>query len=285
MPDSTTPLLELRAGSLRALIDPLQGGAVAGLWHGTTAVLRSSEGSVAPRLSAGFPLMPYSNRLGNRRFQWQGQAYTTAANFPDSPHSLHGVVWQRRWQVLSHSPHELALGYLHEPDADWPFAFRAHQRFLLDTTGLRLELGLTNLAPHVAPLGLGWHPYFPKRAHSRLQAQVAGCWLPDPTTLLPSRRVAQASLDGQVAAMNYDHCLDGWTGAAALDDGVLSLRLSSCLKRLVVYTPPALGFYCVEPVSHVNNALQMDDPLQHGVKAVNPGESLQAWVRLDVALA
>ena len=79
---------ELHAGALRLAFRPDLGGAVAGLWHRETPILRSTEPDAleGARASAMYPLLPYSNRLGYRRFRWKGRDYTTRANVDDSPH-------------------------------------------------------------------------------------------------------------------------------------------------------------------------------------------------------
>jgi len=101
--NSASAPFELRAGALRLAVRPDLGGAVAGLWHGETPVLRSTEPGrlAAARDAAMFPLLPYSNRLGYRRFRWRGRDHTTRANVADSPHSLHGIGWQRPWRIVS----------------------------------------------------------------------------------------------------------------------------------------------------------------------------------------
>ena len=277
-----TPL-ELHAGDLRLALRADLGGAIAGLWRGATPVLRSTEPAdlTAVRGSGCFPLVPYSNRLGHRRFQWQGQDHTTAANFPDSPHTLHGVAWLRPWEVLSAGASAAELAYRHTPDAHWPFAFDVHQRFELGPGRLTLRLALTNRAAQPQPVGLGWHPYFPLRPGARLRIDVAERWDSD-ASQLPSRCVAQVGIDGEVAAMAYDHCFGGWQGAAQISDDRMSLRLTSSLPYVVVYTPNAASFFCVEPVSHVSNAIQMADPAAHGLRTLAPGASCEAWLQLDI---
>ena len=79
-----------------------------------------------------------------------------------------------------------------------------------------------------------------------------------------------------------DHGFDGWRGAARIRDEAMSLQLSSSLDRVVVYTPPQYDYFCVEPVSHVTNAIHMADPLAHGLRSVAPGASTEAWMQLDV---
>src|SRR4051812_41625780 len=98
---SSSPVVELRAGELRLALRPDLGGSIAGLWLGELPVLRSGDpgGLDSARLSGCYPLAPYSNRLGYRRFRWLGSDYTTAPNFDDNPHSVHGVAWQRPWQL------------------------------------------------------------------------------------------------------------------------------------------------------------------------------------------
>ena len=280
---STVPL-ELRAGDLRLALRPDLGGAVAGLWLGELPVLRSTEPAElsASRLAGCFPLAPYSNRLGYRRFRWQGHDHNTAANFDDNPHSLHGVAWRRAWELVSSSATEAELRYRHSPDADWPFAFELRQRFVLSASALELHLAFTNVAAQPQPVGLGWHPYFPKRPHSRLHIELTDRWESDASGL-PTRRVPQPGIDGDVSHLAFDNCFEGWRGAARIRDEKLSLRLSSSLPYLVVFTPDTKPYYCVEPVSHVSNAIHMSDPMAHGLRALAPNATFDAWMKLEVS--
>jgi aldose 1-epimerase len=278
--------LQLHAGDLRLVLRPDLGGSVAGLWCGGVPVLRSADPDAldSARRSACFPLVPYSGRLGLRRFRWQGRDHTTAPNFDDSPHSVHGVAWQRPWQVLEAGEASAVLRYEHAADEHWPFPFELRQRIGLSAQALELALSFTNTAPAVQPVGLGWHPYFPKRERSRVHAEVASRWETD-VQQLPTRRVAQAGLDGDVAHLDFDHVFEGWQGPVRIRDEKLSLRLTSSLPYLVVYTPRDKPYYCVEPVSHVSNAIHMADPAAHGLVALPARERLEAWMKLEVARA
>jgi aldose 1-epimerase len=284
---TSTPFgVELHAGELRLALRPDLGGSIAGLWRDGLPVVRSSEPTelASARLSGSYPLVPYSNRLGYRRFRWLGREHTTQPNFDDSPHSLHGVAWQRPWQVVERSSSAALLRYRHDGDGDWPFAFEVEQRFELSAEALAQRLRLVNLAAHAQPVGLGWHPYFPKRARSRLHIELAERWDNDASGL-PVRRVPHPGIDADVAHLEFDNCFSGWRGAARIRDERLSLRLSSSLPHLVVFTPPTRPYYCVEPVSHVSNAIHMADPLSHGLASVEAGQALEAWMRLEVSAA
>jgi len=282
------PPIELRAGELRLALRPDLGGSIAGLWlggpQGEQPVLRSTEAAelASSRAAGCYPLAPYSNRLGYRRFRWLGQDHTTAPNFDDNPHSVHGVAWQRPWEVLpTVRDHEVELRYVHAPDAHWPFAFELRQRYVLTPAALEVHLAFTNRAAQPQPVGLGWHPYFPKRSRSRLHIELTDRWENDASGL-PTRRVPQPGIDGDVSHLGFDHCFEGWRGAARIRDEKLSLRLTSSLPYLVVYTPETRPYYCVEPVSHVSNALHMADPLAHGLRSLAAQSTFDAWMKIEV---
>ncbi len=276
---------ELHAGALRLALRADLGGCIAGLWHGDTPVMRSTEPRALEASSGSgcYPLLPYSNRLGYRRFRWQGKDYTTAHNFEDNPHSLHGVGWLRAWDLVSHSALDAVLRYRHVPDAHWPFAFEVAQYFSLTPQSLRVQMLFTNTGEVVQPAGLGWHPYFPKRSRSRLHIELSQRWDSD-AAQLPTRKVAQPGIDGDVAHLAFDNCFEGWSGPARIRDERFSLQLASSLPYLVVFTPQDKDFFCIEPVSHVSNAIHMADPTAHGLRAVQPGEVIEASMTLTVSV-
>ena len=64
----------------------------------------------------------------------------------------------------------------------------------------------------------------------------------------------------------------------------MALQLTSSMHRLVVYTPREKDYFCVEPVSHVNNAIHMADPVAQGLDSVAPGETVNVWMQLDITM-
>jgi len=275
--------VQLQQGAMRLALRPDLGGAVAGLWFDGLPVLRSCEPQALQGVrDAGlFALVPYSNRIARRQFGWLGRRYALAPN-SDEPHNLHGTAWLDRWQVLDRSPTRVVLQHTHPSDASWPFAFHVEQAFELGDDSLRITLAATNIDARQTPMGLGWHPYFVRRSRSRVHLELQHRWDTD-AGKLPLRRVAQAALDADVAVLDLDHCFDGWSGPARIRDEKLSLRLTSSLQHAVVYTPRGRDHFCVEPVSHVANALASDDPQARGIVALAAGQTMQAWMQLGVA--
>ena len=107
---------------------------------------------------------------------------------------------------------------------------------------------------------------------SRLHVEAAARWESD-ATKLPTRKVAQPGIDADLSHLDYDHCFEGWRGPARIRDERFSLQLVSELPYLVVYTPPERDYFCVEPVSHLSNAIHMAEPAAHGLRRWRRGDA------------
>lgn len=286
-------VISLRAGELRCDIRPEQGGCISGLWLGDLPVLRSTATGAeldSVRNAGSYPLVPFSNRIAHARLKWNGTDHPLIQNFAPEPHAIHGIGWQRAWSVLESEASFAMLSFEHRPDPTWPFAFDTSQTFRLgEDNTLELALSITNQSDRPAPVGLGWHPNFVKRARSRVAFAAAGRWEMG-EDMLPTGRKAVHGLDADCAFLEIDHCFDGWSGQVDLRDEALHVRISSPLSRLVVYTQPTEQIVAIEPVSHVNNALNMmGGGPEHGARAdelgvrvLQPGESLTAQMSVAV---
>jgi aldose 1-epimerase len=55
---------------------------------------------------------------------------------------------------------------------------------------------------------------------------------------------------------------------------------------LIVYTPAGDDFFCVEPVSHMTDAInRMGSVAEHGLRILMPGEELRGDVTFRIATA
>ncbi len=111
-----------------------------------------------------------------------------------------------------------------------------------------------------------------------MHIELSDRWDAD-ATLLPTRKVAQHGIDSDLSHLDFDNCFEGWRGPARIRDERFSLQLASSLPYLVVYTPPERDYFCVEPVSHVSNAIHMAEPAAHGLVALAPGATFDAWLQ------
>jgi aldose 1-epimerase len=180
-----------------------------------------------------------------------------------------------------------------EHDAgDWPWSYRAEQTVRVDPDALTVSLSIQNLSSDAMPIGIGFHPYFPRRDGMRIKVDCEGVWETDPGDPgLPvnwNRVSPNASFRGSqaVAGLDVDNCFTGWNGHLHLeypDTALLvSLRASDALGNLVIFCPKNSDFLCLEPVSHVTDAINMlDVPVGQAMDLLAPGERFSAEIRLS----
>jgi aldose 1-epimerase len=277
--------IELHHTALRLSLRPDLGGCIEGLWFHGRPVLRSCAPGTLTHVqqSACFPLVPFSNRLAKAQLRWNGTTYPLLNNHADEAHAIHGVGWQRPWQVLDAGDDFARLGLEHRSGPAWPFAFDALQTLRLQGDTLQMTLKITNQSSGDAPVGLGWHPYFVKRPGSQLQFAATGLWNMG-SDKLPTTRSASSGLDTCCDVLDIDNCFDGWAGTARLHDPKLNTLLTSSVQRLVVYTQPSQDCIAIEPVSHVNNAMNSQAGAQAlGTVILAAGQSWQASMAIQVA--
>jgi aldose 1-epimerase len=284
-------ILNLLNGKLKCDLRPDLGGCIAGLWFDGIPVLRSTPAQQldSVRKAASYPLVPFSNRVGQARLVWAGTSHPLIQNSAAEPHAMHGVGWQRPWEVLDDSAQFAMLSYEHKADSAWPFAFDCSQAFRLGQAELVMSLSLTNQAATPAPAGLGWHPYFVKRAGSHIRFGAAARWEMSEDKL-PTHRVQTTGLDADCNSLDVDHCFEDWHSAALLQDGQLKIQVSSNLTRLVVCTSASRDYVAIEPVSHVNNAVNLVghqglSAQSLGLKVLGPGETMSAEMSIRIEKA
>ena len=173
--------VDLCAGPWRARLRPDVGGSLASLTFDGTEVLRTMpEGSSSPLDAACFPLAPYCNRIRDGRFTFAGREVILPPNFAPETHSIHGLAWQRPWQVESQAANKCVLVDEYDGADGWPWGYRAEQRVRLGDKGCAITLVLTNRGDERMPAGLGLHPYFRRRDAVRLRFSADHVLLSDP---------------------------------------------------------------------------------------------------------
>ena len=298
--DTTAHLSEvdiyfLKAGAVEVGLAPALGGAVSHAKINNVDFMRPWTGERTPRKTSSYPLVPYSNRIADACFEYQDNKFQLELNFGDHPHSLHGVGWQRCWQFERVSESKAQMKLVHTPEQEggenWPFAFEVVQEFEAHADGLSVKMIFTNKEDHTVPVGLGWHPFFPRHDGVTLQYQAQAVILNDENMLpQPAESIPEGWDFSESKSLSYpglDNCFVGWNGSASLTWPHQKMKLimsaSENLRHLVVMTPPMPNnFFAVEPVSHANNAINMDDPAQHGIQMVAAGQSVECWMRLKV---
>jgi len=285
-------MLTIAAGQMSLTVEPSLGGSVRSLRYGSLDILRPTPDGCNDSVGTGaFSMMPFAGRVDQGKFQFQQRAVQLGFNAPPEPHALHGHLWQQPWTATHHTQQSLRLQSDYVP-GDWPWRYRASQRFDLNPQGLLVTLELTNLAREPMPAGLGWHPFFPKR-DAQLRASMAQYW-PNRADKIPlgpkSHPVLQQLTRGYpVSALNLDNAFTRDPVATAPDidilwpqqDVQLRMRTTGPMNFVVIYTAGEQDFFCVEPTSHVPNCLNNPLPSQQtGATTLQANETLRAQVDL-----
>lgn len=287
-------MIELRHGSLRAVVLPAAGAGLARLdWaSGAVPVLRPAPDGVADPLPgelACFPLVPWSNRLAPAGFEFEGRRITPAPTRAGEPCPIHGDGWRLPWQVESRDEASVVLS-LYRRDGD-PFAFTAHMEYALSANALRVTLKVTNNGSHALPFGLGLHPWLPHPEDARLRAAADGVWLSG-ADKLPAERVSpppgwdfSGAAPQHLPRAGVDNAFTGWDGRAQIDWPArkLRLRIEADMGYYILYAPPGKDFFCFEPVDHPINAHNLPGgPSANGLTILAPGQDLWRTVTFSV---
>lgn len=211
---------------------------------------------------ASFPLVPYSNRIGLGRFDWNGRTVELEPNIPPEPHAIHGTGWTAPWDVELHNADEATLVHRHKADRHWPWHFEAQQRIRLTEHSLTIEMIAHNLSDQMAPLAFGHHPYFDSD-HATLAFDANMIWHTGDDGL-PERfdkpdGVFNFSVGRAVVDCALDNGYAGWDGNATIrwENRPLKLAIHSDMPAAVVYIPSGESYFCFEPVPHIINALNL----------------------------
>lgn len=264
--------------------EPGKGGVLRSLtWFGRDVLRAAGANCDDPLQTAMFPLVPFSNRL-SEDVVVNGRPVCLPRYLQDCDLAIHGFGWQKEWQVeqLTKRTIRIALEDSHSP---WPSAYRAEQELSVGKDGFVVKLTLTNNGTDPLPAGIGFHPYFP-REDCLMTINVGSKWERDELGL-PFQPVSSGWEQHDhvsVACQRLDHSFSRWNGVAQLrwptrNLGV-ELTTDQSLRELVIYSPKE-DFFCLEPVSHLTNAMfANEETKRRGWRVLDPGCKMTGTMRL-----
>jgi aldose 1-epimerase len=250
--------------------------------------------------ASSFLMIPYSNRIENGTFTFQGRRYQLDHG---ERHSIHGDVRTRPWHVVDRltTRIECTLDSTQHENVNWPWPFEAQAEYSLENHIFSSRLALWNRGETAMPAGFGWHPYFSRALNRegeevRLRFKVAGVYPDANDNRIPSGPAqpltpiqdysTEKALDPD---RFWDACFQGYDGNGTIswpESGVrLSFACSPECQHLIVYNPP-FPVFAVEPVTNANNGVNLYAAgwPDSGVVPLEPGECLGAQfdLRVDV---
>ena len=284
-------LMKLETQDWTVEFDPKGGAIRRAVWRGQD-ILRpySPDWDPFPAVCQGnFPLVPYSNRIPEGRFTFEGQTYQLPSFRPGDRHALHGVGWLADWTVETEGDDVATLTLDYDGPA-WPWRFTAKQRIWVEEGLLNFQMTYTNTDDRAQPVGLGFHPYFPRDTDTWLDFYAEGIWVGEIAGLseerlsLPEKWYFKGGME--LTEEQIDHCFDQWERWAVIAWPSRNLKVfitaDEALDHFVLFTPTGEDFLCFEPVSHMSNAISfLDKSIETGLKVLQPGERYSVSMKLN----
>ncbi|QNT78486.1 aldose 1-epimerase [Entomobacter blattae] len=292
-------MLELKSGGSVLSLLPELGGAITFWKYDGDDVFYPT---IDPRLKAfkgkavsAYPLVPFSNRIANGSFTFMGTSYKLAPNFGEEPHTIHGNGWMRPWDLFMVEDHSATLMLDYQApegqETEWPFSYRAELVYTLHDNELKISLVLKNTDNVEQPVGIGFHPCFPRGKDLHLGFVAQGVWsrtpqgLPDkrvkvegPLSFEPMRPIGNAALD---------HCYDGRnTGIFMRWPSIhrsLTISVKGPMTHLMVYTPENSPYITVEPISHMPDAINHPEVAGRGLVVLPPGGEVRGQITFSLS--
>lgn len=290
----TAEIVSLQSGNQRLRLIPNLGGSVAAWdWQtadGWTPLFRPWDGVSEDRYTfACFPLAPWSNRITQGGFEQDGVFHPIRANRSDDPYPIHGDGWLQPWQIADQSDRRMHLSLESRRfDAD-PYEYAATQTYSLLPDGLAIDLTVTHQGEQPLPYGLGLHPYFVRSTETRLLSKATGVWLSgkDPIPIAHTTEFPPGwdyNMPSPLEGGLIDNCFTGWDGQSVIeypDRGLtVTMTMEDCNGYSLMYRPPGLSYFCLEPITHPIDAFHMPD--RPGLVVLSRDESLSLKARFLV---
>jgi len=198
-----------------------------------------------------FLLLPYSNRIRDGKFEFEGSSYQldNAAR-----HAIHGVVRKLPWTVMDKDAQHISatLDTRDHDKVNWPWPFIAKTELRVRENQLISTLQIQNLGDSNMPAGGGWHPYFVrhlKQSDPLLTIPVTGFYPDTNGDCLPTG--GPEPLPEELSFLDkttlpehqrIDHCFAGLRGSMHITwpdvNLTLTLSYSDQMTHAILYNPP-----------------------------------------------
>ena len=299
----TVTAIELSNSHIRLSVRPDLGGALAacdvmlgGYWH---PLMRRTSHSHYFNDMACYVLAPWSNRLEHATLSFGGQSYPLRSDWPDGS-AIHGDVKTASCVLLDRSPLSVRLecDRRNAASRNWPWRYSCTIRYQLDGPSVQIEVTVINRDTLPMPAGLGLHPFFATRLNGSPAARIylntqgrypcVGMLPQGPATM--DALATQLRQSWQVAPGIDDiFRLDGPFEAVIDWPGVLRAELegNQIAQHAVIFSgadEEAPPFFCLEPVTHVNNGMLLAAQgwRDTGVVILAPGEAATLSTRMTL---
>lgn len=252
-------------------------------YKGYNLVLEHDANSVA-NAHLNKILVPWPNRIYAGNYSIDGTEYSLPINDKSSNCAIHGMLAWSLWKVKKRTIDKLVLTNYVVANPYYPFMLKAKVTYKLSKNfGLKVNIKLTNISSHKAPVAIGVHPYITSNNEKIDQCKLVlpklykavfddKFILKELSDCKDEQKFTQANLIG---AYQVDNCFsvaqDEYT--VTLIGSKISTYLKSNSKYLQLYSAEKMNRegFAVEPMTDCVNAFNQ----KHFKDYLEPHDSLK----------
>jgi aldose 1-epimerase len=208
----------------------------------------------------GDNLFPWPGRIENQHYEWKGKEYSVkghASMVDANNNALHGFVNTMEWKFDQQSENKVvALVEIDEKVFEkkgYPFSLSLQLVYVLSDNGLEVEALVKNTGSHIAPWGIGFHPYFTidDQIVDNLELKIPSTSLIEYDSVLkPTGKLIDVSNREhpysfhdfkQISNTIFDHC---YVNLESDDNGIAKTTLRYKDKTITVWQQVSSYPYC-----------------------------------------
>jgi aldose 1-epimerase len=227
-------------------------------------------------LFRGRILFPFNDRIPSGRYTFEGKEYQLPLNNAEDGSAIHGLVYNKPFteQGCAFYPDrgEISFSFFIQKE-DWecyPFSVELTVRYIISESEFSVHYTIENHGYEMAPVALGWHPYFtfkkPVDSLSLLAGNgeyVAVDRDLNPTGEILSARGCENDFSESALIGNQDLDLayvKREKGESLLSDGNHQLKLyfdPLFFPYVQLFIPPGRQSIALEPITSATNAFNI----------------------------
>lgn len=224
-------ILKSADGIATAKIDQ-RGASLREIWVDSTQV------AGAPDSFSGSVLYPWPNRIQDGQWVFEGKKLQLPINEPASNSALHGLVWDKTFDILNAAEQTCQLGLDLSVTEGFPFSSRVEITYTLSNEKIDVIAVIKNYSKATMPFAIGFHPYFLVSLDSSFSV---------------------AYKENLLEGVHLDQTYTTTDGPIKVRSQTKKFEISSPLKYLHVYTgsktPEGLMWLALEPQTSPSNSL------------------------------
>lgn len=264
-----------------------------------TDIVWGYSGGAHKKGGQGDVLIPFPGRIADGRYVFDGEVFQLERNDKEGPNAIHGFVRTLPWAVAGSDANrvrfDISLNSDQYGSKGYPFSLQIHVAYVLGDQGLVCSFEVKNVGNRIAPVGVGFHPYFTVGSAFVDADEVkipCAAYVEFNERLAPTGRiipVAASEWDYRTArsigARRFNHCYvqperdaDGSATATlrhAASGRSVDVIMDRSFSAIVVYTGDAIpgaarGALAIEPMTCATDAFNHPE---WGLQQVPPGQA------------